>query len=306
MSASGATAPGGGDAGAHTLARFALSPARRRRDMLARGSILAATVIALVPLALIVYYLLRKGLSSWSVSFFTTDPTGNTFFGGSGIGGIKSAILGTIEIVALASAIAVPIGVCVAIWLVEYGRASWFAQTVRFFVDVLTGVPSIVFGLFVYIVLIVGTGSTYAGYKGSIALALLMLPIVIRSAEVVLVLVPSSLRESALALGAPRWRVIFSVVLPTAAPGMLTGVLLAVARAAGETAPLLFTAAATLNTTFDLGGFMNTLPVQIYKDVTSATTSVEHRAWGAALTLVLMVLLLNLIARLISRRSRLA
>ena len=170
--------------------RFAVSPARRRRDTIARRAILAATLIALVPLALIVYYLLRKGLGSWSVSFFTTDPTGNTFFKSSSIGGIKSAILGTIEIVALASAIAVPIGIGVAVWLVEYGKDSWFANTVRFFVDVLTGVPSIVFGLFVYIVLIVGTGSSYAGYKGSIALSLLMLPVVIRSAEVILLLVP--------------------------------------------------------------------------------------------------------------------
>jgi phosphate transport system permease protein len=288
------------------LARFAVSPARRRRDRIARTGVLVGTAIALVPLALIVYYLLRKGLGAWSVSFFTTDPTGNTFFGSSSIGGIKSAILGTIEIVALASAISIPIGIGVAIWLVEYGRASWFAQTVRFFVDVLTGVPSILFGLFIYIVLIIGTGSTYAGYKGSIALALLMLPIVIRSAEVILLLVPAALRESALALGAPRWRVIFNIVLPTALPGMLTGVLLAVARAAGETAPLLFTAAATLKTNFNLGGFMNSLPVQIYKDVTSPTTAVVSRAWGAALTLVVMILLLNLIARLISRRSRLA
>ena len=288
------------------LARFAVSPARRRKDAIARASILAGTVIALIPLVLIVYYLLRKGLGAWSVNFFTTDPTGNTFFGSSGIGGIKSAILGTIEIVALASAIAVPTGVGVAVWLVEYGRSSWFAHTVRFFVDVLTGVPSIVFGLFIYIVLIVGTGSTYAGYKGSVALSLLMLPIVIRSAEGVLLLVPAALRESALALGAPRWRVIFNIVLPTALPGMLTGVLLAIARAAGETAPLLFTAAFTQNTNFNLGGFMNSLPVQIYKDVTSPTTAVVNRAWGAALTLVVMILLLNLIARLISRRSRLA
>jgi phosphate transport system permease protein len=293
-------------ASADRLARFALSPARRRKDRLARGAVLAGTVVALIPLVLIVYYLLRKGLGAWSPSFFTTDPTGNTFFGGSSIGGIKSAILGTIEIVALASAIAVPVGIGVAVWLVEYGRNSWFAHTVRFFVDVLTGVPSIVFGLFVYIVLIVGTSSTYAGYKGSIALSLLMLPVVIRSAEVILLLVPGALRESALALGAPRWRVIFNIVLPTALPGMVTGVLLAVARAAGETAPLLFTAAYTQKTTANLGGFMNSLPVQIYKDVTSPTTAVVNRAWGAALTLVVMILLLNLIARLIARRSRLA
>jgi phosphate transport system permease protein len=192
------------------------------------------------------------------------------------------------------------------VWLVEYGRGSWFAQTVRFFTDVMTGVPSIVFGLFVYIALIVGTGSSYAGFKGSIALSLLMLPVVIRSAEVILLQVPNALRESALALGAPRWRVIGSVVLPTALPGMVTGVLLAIARAAGETAPLLFTAAAAHETSLNLGGFMNSLPVQIYNDVTSPTPAVVDRAWGAALTLVLMILLLNVVARLIARRSRLA
>jgi phosphate transport system permease protein len=289
------------------LARFALSPRRRRTDKIARGLLLAGTLIALVPLVLIVYYLLRKGLGAWSWSFFTTDPTGNTFFGGgNAIGGIKSAILGTLEMVALASVLAIPIGVGVALWLVEYGRQSWFAHTVRFFVDVLTGVPSIVFGLFIYIALIIGTGSTYAGYKGSLALFLLMLPVVIRSAEVILLLVPAALRESALALGAPRWKVIFRIVLPTALTGMLTGVLLAIARAAGETAPLLFTAGHTNKTSLDLGGFMNSLPYQIYSDVTSATTQVVNRAWGAALTLVTMILILNLIARLFARRSRLA
>jgi len=288
------------------MVRFGVSPARRRKDRIARGTILAATILALIPLVLIVYYLLSKGLGAWSSSFFTTDPTGNTFFKNSNIGGIKSAILGTIEMVALASVIAVPIGVGVAVWLVEYGKSSWFAHAVRFFVDVLTGVPSIVFGLFIYIVLIVGTGSSFAGYKGSFALSLLMLPVVIRSAEVILLLVPAGLRESALALGAPRWRVIFSIVLPTALPGMVTGVLLAVARAAGETAPLLFTAASTKATSYNLSGFMNSLPVQIYSDVTSPTTAVVNRAWGSALTLVVMILLLNLIARLISRRSRLA
>jgi phosphate transport system permease protein len=294
----------GGPTGA--LARLAVSPSRRRRDRFARGSVLAATALALVPLVLIVYYLLSKGLGAWSGNFFTTDPTGNTFFKNSDIGGIKSALLGTIEMVALASAISIPIGVGVAVWLVEYGRDGWFANTVRFFVDVLTGVPSIVFGLFVYIVLIVGTGTSYAGWKGSIALSLLMLPVVVRSAEVILGLVPDGLRESALALGAPRWRMVGRIVLPTALPGMVTGILLAVARAAGETAPLLFTAAYTHETTTNLGSFMNSLPVQIYTDVTSPTPRVVERAWGAALTLVVLILLLNLIARLVSRRSRLA
>jgi phosphate transport system permease protein len=289
---------------AHSLQRFALTPARRRADRVARSLIVAATAVALVPLALIVYYLLGKGLGSWSWGFFTTDPTGNTFFAKQSIGGVKSAILGTIEIVAVATALAVPVGIGVAVWLVEYGREGRFAHTVRFFVDVLTGVPSIMFGLFVYIVLIAGTGSSYAAYKGSFALALLMLPVVTRSAEVVLLLVPGALRESALALGAPRSKTIARVVLPTAMPGLITGVLLAIARAAGETAPLLFTAAATFKTSFSPSGFMNSLPVQIYNDVTSPTTAVVDRAWGAALALVTMILLLNLFARLVARRSR--
>jgi phosphate transport system permease protein len=285
------------------LARFAVSPRRRRADRVARASILAATVIALIPLALIVYYLLRKGLGSWSTSFFSTDPTGNTFFKNSNIGGIKSAILGTLEIVALASAISIPAGLGLAVWLVEYGKRSRLASTVRFFIDVLTGVPSILFGLFIYIVLIVGTGSTYAGYKGSFALSLLMLPVVTRAAEVVLLLVPNDLREAALALGAPRWRVIFRIVMPAARAGLVTGVLLAVARGAGETAPLLFTAASALKTNLNLGQFMNSLPVQIFNDVNAPTTAVVNRAWGAALTLVLMIGALNLIARLVARRS---
>jgi phosphate transport system permease protein len=286
------------------LARFAVSRARRRKDRLARVAILACAVIAVIPLVLIVYYLVRKGIGAWSGDFFTTDPTGNTFFKNSNIGGIKSAVLGTIELVALASAISIPIGIGVAVWLVEYGKDSRFASIVRFFVDVLTGVPSILFGLFIYIVLVQGTG--YAGYKGSLALALLMLPIVIRAVEVILLQVPGALRESALALGAPRWRVVFNVVLPAALPGMVTGLLLAIARAAGETAPLLFTAAVTMKVNFNLREPMNSLPVQIYNDVISPTSAVVERAWGAALTLVVMILLLNLLARLVARRSRIA
>ena len=228
-----------------------VSARRRRTDSIGRGVLLAATLIALVPLFLVVYYLLQKGLGAISWDFFTTDPSGR-FLGDPG--GIKSAIIGTILIVLLATAIAIPLGVGVALYLVEYGKKSAFANVVRYFIDVMTGVPSIVFGLFIYIVLVVsGFGGSFAGWKGSIALALLMLPVVTRSAEVVLNLVPGSLREAALALGAPRWRVIFKVVLPTALPGILTGSLLAVARGAGETAPLLFTAFAVNATTWNIG-----------------------------------------------------
>jgi phosphate transport system permease protein len=282
----------------------AINPARRRKDRVMRGVLAAATVLALVPLVLIIWYLLKKGLGAFSSSFFTTDPNGN-FLGDPG--GIKSAILGTIEMVLLASAIAVPIGIGVALYLTEYGRDSRFAKAVRYFVDVMTGVPSIVFGLFIYITLILtGVGGGFAGWKGAVALSLLMLPIVTRSAEVVLLLVPDSLREAALALGAPRWRVLSRIVLPTALPGLITGTLLAVARAAGETAPLLFTATIVQGTSFNLGDRMNSLPAQIFADVGQAQDRLVQRAWGAALTLVLMILLLTLIARLFSRRSRLA
>jgi phosphate transport system permease protein len=280
-----------------------VSRRRRATDRVARAVLLALTLVALVPLVLVLYYLIKEGLGAWSADFFTTDPTGR-FLGDPG--GIKSAIVGTILMVALASAIAIPFGIGVALYLVEYGKQSRFANVVRYFVDVMTGVPSVVFGLFVYIVLVVTkVGGSFAAWKGSIALALLMLPVVTRSAEVVLNLVPNALREGALALGAPRWKVVFRIVLPTALPGLVTGSLLAIARAAGETAPLLFTAAFVLGTQLDLSQRMNSLPLQIFNDVGQAQDRLVQRAWGAALTLVLLVLLLTLVARLVQRRSRL-
>ena len=280
-----------------------ISRGRRRTDMTVRVLLAVGTVIALIPLALILYYLVIKGIGAWSFDFFTTDPTGK-FFGDAG--GIKSAILGTIEIVALATLMAAPVGVGVALWLTEYGKNGRFATLVRYFVDVLTGVPSVVFGLFIYITLVLsGVGGTFAGWKGSVALALLMLPIVTRSAEVVLELVPDSLREAGLALGAPRWKVIARIVLPAALPGIVTGVLLSIARAAGETAPLLFTATIVKATSYDLGGPMNSLPAQIFSDVGQAQDRLVSRAWGAALTLVVMILLFTTLARLLARRSAL-
>jgi phosphate transport system permease protein len=282
-----------------------ISRGRKRKDVVMRGILAAATIIALVPLVLIIWYLVKKGIGSWSGDFFTTDPNGN-FLGDPG--GVKSAILGTLEMIGLATAIAVPVGIGVALYLTEYGRESRFGSAVRYFIDVMTGVPSIVFGLFIYITLVVSGvgGSGFAGWKGSVALALLMLPVVTRSAEVVLLLVPDSLREAALALGAPRWRVVLRVVLPTALPGLVTGSLLAIARGAGETAPLLFTAAIVQGTSFDLGQRMNALPSQIFADIGQANDRLVGRAWGAALTLVLLILVLTLFARLVARRSRLA
>jgi phosphate transport system permease protein len=293
-----------------------IDPRRRRTDMVMRGLLGAGTAVALVPLVLILYYLLHKGLGAWSGNFFTTDPNGSVcipHLPGApppppcDPGGIRSAILGTVEIVALATVIAVPVGIGVALYLTEYGKATRFANTVRYFVDVMTGVPSIVFGLFVYIVLVTShIGGDAVGWKGAVALSLLMLPIVTRSAEVVLLLVPSSLREAALALGAPRWRVVARIVLPTAGPGLLTGSLLAIARGAGETAPLLFTIGAGHVLTGDLSQPFNSLPFQIFSDMGASQDVLVSRAWGAALTLVALILILNMIARAASRRRRLA
>jgi phosphate transport system permease protein len=278
-----------------------VSPRRRRTDRLMRGLLTLAAGIALVPLVLVLYYLIHKGLGSWSGQFFSSDPNGN-FLGYPG--GIRSALLGTLEIVGLATLIAVPIGIGVALYLTEYGKQSLFANLVRYFVDVMTGVPSIVFGLFIYIVLVLAhVGGGFTAWKGSVALSLLMLPVVVRAAEVVLLLVPDSLREAALALGAPRWRVVARVVLPTARSGLLTGSLLAVARGMGETAPLLFTTAGAFGLTFSLSQQMNALPIQIYQDIQSPRQAVIDRAWGAALALVALVLIFNLIARAFSRRS---
>ncbi len=278
-----------------------ISARRRRTDVMMRGLFATGTMLALVPLGFILYYLVRRGLGAWSWHFFTSDPTGR-FLGDPG--GIKSAIIGTILIVALATVIAVPLGIAVALYLVEYGKRGRLANIVRYFIDVMTGVPSIVFGLFIYIVLILSGGlGGFAAWKGSIALALLMLPVVTRSSEVVLDLVPNGLREAGLALGSPRWRLILRVVLPTALPGLITGSLLAIARAAGETAPLLFTAFAVNATTFNIGRQMNSLPIQIFNDVRQAQDRIVDRAWGGALTLVVMILLATLVARLISRRS---
>jgi phosphate transport system permease protein len=281
----------------------AVSTRRRRTDQAARLMLALGTGVALVPLVLVLYYLFRQGLGAWSWDFFTTDPTGK-FFGDPG--GIRSAILGTVLMVGLAALISIPAGIGVALYLTEYGKTGKFAAAVRYFIDVMTGVPSVVFGLFIYITLILsGNFGGFAGWKGSVALALLALPIVTRSAEVVLTLVPGSLREAALALGAPRWRVIARVVLPTALPGLITGSLLAIARVAGETAPLLFTATIVKGTTFNLGEQMNSLPAQIFQDVGQAQDRLVTRAWGAALTLVLMILVLTIVARLVQRRSTL-
>ena len=284
------------------LIRAAARQSLRRRQLtrsVAEALSALAVAVCLVPLVAMLGYTVSRGGRALGLGFLVHNPTPPGVPGG----GIFNAIAGSVLIVGLASLMAIPVGVAAALFLLE--RRGRLAAALRFGAGVLAGIPSIAIGIFAA-ALLVQPLAHFSALAGAFAIGVLMLPIVVRASEVVLLLVPGDLREAALALGAPRWRAIARVILPTALPGMVTGVLLAIARAAGETAPLLFTAGATLKTGYGLNGFMNSLPVQIYSDVTSATTSVVNRAWGAALTLVAMILVLNLVARLVARRSRIA
>ena len=262
-----------------------------------------AFVVVVVPVAFVLYSVIEKGIGivvrdfpSW----FTTDVPVRSRQPGPGM---KSAIIGTVLITAAASVIAIPIGVLGAIYLNEYGRTSSFARVVRFLSTVMTGVPSIVMGLFIYIIVTVSTGQV--GIAGSLALAALMLPIVIRSTEEMLRLVPDHLREASLALGSTKSRTILTVVLPSAAPGVVSGCLLAVARAAGETAPLLFTIGAATATNWNLfHGEMTTLSRQIFANALATTSGPVDRAWGAALTLMTLTFLFTVIARVVTAFSQ--
>jgi len=242
---------------------------------------------------------LKKGLSEWfKSSFFTTDPNGNCF---GNPGGIRSAIVGTLEIVALATLISIPIGISVALYLVEYGKQSAFANVVRYFIDVMTGVPSIVFGLFIYIVLVLGhVGGAFTGWKGSVALSLLMLPVVTRAAEVVLLLVPDSLREAALALGATRWEMVRIAVLPYGLSGIVGAIILGLGRALGETIAVAMVIGNRPEISASLFKPSSTLASVIANEFTEATSDLYISAL-VELGLVLLVfgLILNVVARLL-------
>jgi phosphate transport system permease protein len=215
-------------------------------------------------------------------------------------GGAYHAILGTLEQAALATLMAVPIGILVAVYLVEYGRGA-LAKAVTFFVDVMMGLPSIVAGLFILSMWILGLGFEADGFAGSLALLILMLPLVIRSAEEMLKLVPDSLREASYALGIPKWRTITKIVIPTALPGIVTGVMLGVARVMGETAPILLVvhASSSINAN-PFSGAQATLPTLIYSTYGSPEQNSVDRAWAAALLLIIIIMLLNLTARAIA------
>ncbi len=283
---------------------------RAARNRIWKALIYAACVLAILPLASVVWTLVTKGVARLDADFFGTSM--NNIGARDPNGGAYHAIIGTLEQVGLATLMAVPLGIFGAIYLVEYGRGR-FALTVRFFVDVMTGIPSIVAGLFVlaFWVLIVspwfnnGT-PRFSGFAASLALTVLMLPTIVRSTEEMLRLVPGPLREGAYALGVPQWKTILKVVLPTALPGIVTGVMLAVARAAGETAPVLLVAGGAAAINYDpFAGNQSSLALYVYQQAGDASRFAPDRAWTAALTLVALVLVLTIAAKLLARRNRL-
>jgi phosphate transport system permease protein len=283
--------------GAEGIGRISLG--RRLRAADAALWVTLAFVIALLPLASILIMVVVRGSKVFGIAFLT-----HSLFGVYPLvpgGGAYYAILGTLEQVALASVLAVPLGVLTAIYLVEYSRGGVLRTAVNFVVDVLTGLPSVVSGLFILSlwILTLRIEPTGSGFAGSLALAILMIPIVVRSTEEMLKLVPKSLHEAAYALGVPKWRTLVKVVVPTALPGIVTGVMLAVARVFGETAPVLLVVGFT-NSVNDnpFAGPQGSLPVFVYTQVTSAYPAAIDRAWAGALTLILLIMILNLLARL--------
>ena len=280
------------------LIEVTTSRSRRVRNGLATFWMYSSFVVIVIPLVFIIGYLVTRGIGVLDVNWFT-QPI-QTISSKAG-GGMLPAIVGTLVITLGASALAVPFGVLGAIYLNEYGGNSALARLIRLMADVMTGVPSVVMGLFIYTVFTLDYG--LAGIGGALALACLMLPIIIRSSEEMLRLVPDELRQGSYALGNRKWRTIFSVVLPASVGGIVSGVMLAVARAAGETAPLLFTIGAARKVNWDLLHGANTaLPMQIWQNASSSFPAAQDRAWGAALTLVALVFILTVVARLVSRR----
>jgi phosphate transport system permease protein len=275
---------------------------RKAKDRLATGLMWSAFGVAMLPLVTLVWQVVSNGLPVISAEFLTYNMRNVVGEGG----GIYHAIMGTFIITAWATLISVPVGILAAIYLVEYGEGKRLARIVTFLVDVMTGIPSIVAGLFAYALFVIFFGpGVRMGIGGSVALSVLMIPIVVRATEEMLKLVPNELREASYALGVPKWRTITKVVLPTSMAGIITGVMLAVARVAGETAPLLIIAGDTDSDNFNaFAERMATLPVFIYYSYTQPGVPPEFgqaRAWGAALVLITLVMLLNLAARAVSK-----
>lgn len=281
-----------------------VSGRRRAKNHVMTGLMGLSLAIVGFVLLLVLITVIGKGLSTVLRSFpdwFTQDLSASNRRRS---GGMRAAIVGTIAITAAATAMAVPLGVAGAVYLNEYGRTNWFARMLRFLTNVMAGVPSIVMGLFIFVIWVIPLGQgALIGISGAFALGALMLPVVVRATEEMLRLVPQHLRDASYALGATQSRTTLSVVLPSAAPGILSGALLAVARAAGETAPLLFTIGASRTTNWNVFNGTNTaLSMQIYSNARTSMPIAQERAWGAALTLIAMAFTFMFSARLLSSR----
>lgn len=275
---------------------------RKATDRFVTSLVVAAFVIATIPLVSVTWTVLNRGLARFDVAFFTQSMAGVIGPGG----GALHAIVGTLLVTLAATVISVPIGLMTSIYLVEYGQRRPLARAITFFVDVMTGIPSIVAGLFAYALFSMAFGTGHrSGISGAVALSVLMIPVVVRSSEEMLRIVPNELREASYALGVPKWLTIVKVVLPTSIAGIMTGIVLAIARVIGETAPLLLTAGYIANMNYNLfDGRMTTLPLFVftaYRNSGGTDPADLDRAWTGALVLILIVLALNLIARLIAR-----
>ena len=280
-----------------SLRSTGVSRARKLRNHVATTMMWLAFFAAASPLAFIVFYVARSGMKLFSYDFLITNIPIISAQPGPGM---APAVLGTLLITGAATAMAVPLGVLGAVYLNEYGRQRRLAMFIRLMTDVMSGVPSVVMGLFVYTIWVLRYG--LSGFAGALALACLMLPIVVRTSEEMLRLVPGGLREASAALGCRTWRTTVRVVLPTALPGIISGAMLAVARAAGETAPLLFTIGIVSKPNTSLFGANTALSAQIFKNAQVPFPAAQDRAWAAALTLILLVFILTLAARFISSR----
>jgi phosphate transport system permease protein len=277
---------------------------RRAKDRLVTSFALLALTLTLIPLGFVLGYVIKRGAKRFGGGFLTHSLAGISPLQAGG--GAYHAIIGTLEQVLIASAIAVPLGLMVAIYITEYGSNA-FGTAVRFLVDVMTGIPSIVAGLFVLAFWIIALGQPKTGFAGSLALAIIELPIIVRTSEEMIRLVPSELREASYALGVARWKTVMRIVLPTAATGITTGVMLAIARVIGETAPVLLVVG---NNNFinndPTSGAQGSLPVMVFLGARSSSSFDVDRAWAAALTLILIVVVLYVAARLLTRRNALA
>jgi phosphate transport system permease protein len=281
---------------------YLVEGARQARNRLVTSLVSTAFIIALLPLISLLFTVVTNGTARFDIEFFSSSMRNVVGAGGGGL----HAITGTLLITGMATLISVPVGLLTAIYLVEYGRGK-LAKAITFFVDVMTGIPSIVAGLFAFAFfsLIFNDAGIRFGFGGAVALALLMTPVVVRSSEEMLKLVPNELREAAYALGVPKWLTIVKIVIPTSIAGITTGVTLAIARVIGETAPLLIISGFTASMNYDLfEGRMMTLPVFVFNQYASPGSDANaylERAWTGALTLILIVMALNLIARLVAK-----